>query len=168
MGCWGYYEGSLKQSIARLKYDRQVQIAAPLGTWLAELWPPDRTTSSQAWIVIPIPLHRERQQQRGFNQAQLIAESFCKSTGISLKAHGLVRTQPTVAQHGLSAAARQQNLQGAFSLGADLKRIPRTVRVILIDDIFTTGATFKAAAETLHKSGLETAALLTVAGAQKD
>ncbi len=167
LSCWGYYEGSLKQSIARLKYDRQIQVADPFGIWLSELWRP-KTPYLNSWVVVPIPLHRERQQQRGFNQAELIAESFCKATGLPLKASGLLRTRPTVAQHGLSAVARQQNLQGAFKIGADLRGLPQTAQVILIDDIFTTGATFKAAVETLSAKGFKTAALMTVAGAQND
>jgi ComF family protein len=168
LSCWGYYEGSLKQSIARLKYDQQIQAAVPFGTWLSELWSLKKTLPLSSYVVVPIPLHRERQQQRGFNQAELIAKSFCQSTGLPLKAHGLVRARPTVAQHGLSAVARQQNLRDAFKIGADLRGLPQTAQVILIDDIFTTGATFKAAVETLHAKGFKTAALMTVAGAQND
>jgi predicted amidophosphoribosyltransferase len=64
--CWGSYEGALKQSLAKLKYDHQRRIAEPLGHWLAELWQPPIMRSR---VVIPIPLHRDREQQRGYNQA---------------------------------------------------------------------------------------------------
>ncbi len=161
---WGQYEGALKQILVQLKYRHQSKLAIPLGHWLATAWVQQRQPSSQALAVVPIPLHRDRQQQRGYNQASLIAESFCKRTGLPLKHQGLIRQKPTAAQHQLSRQSRRQNLQQAFALGRDLQH-PRskTTTILLIDDIFTTGATMTAAVETLAAAGISTAALLTVA-----
>jgi ComF family protein len=159
---WGHYEGALKQSLARLKYDRCSQVAEPLGQWLAQLWlelgPPDYHLG-----VVPIPLHGDRQQQRGYNQAELIARSFCQVTGMPLRANGLIRTQATTAQFGLSRRERYQNLNNVFEVGADLKKHPNPKNLVLVDDIFTTGATLKSATETLQQAGFKVTALLAVA-----
>jgi ComF family protein len=162
--CWGRYEGALKQSLAKLKYDRQRRIAEPLGNWLAELWQPQSTRS---WVAVPIPLHRDREQQRGYNQAQLIAQSFCQSTGLALRSQGLIRPQATTAQYGLSRLDRYQNLQSAFNRGPDLQNLSSKQSVVIIDDIFTTGATFKAAVETLQNSGIQVAALFAIAASER-
>jgi ComF family protein len=162
--CWGSYEGALKQSLAKLKYDRQRRIAEPLGHWLAELWQPQ---SMRSWVAVPIPLHRDRQQQRGYNQAHLIAQSFCQSTGLPLRSQGLIRPLATTAQYGLSRTDRYQNLQSAFSLGSELQNLSPKLSVVVIDDIFTTGATFKAAVDTLQKSGIHVAALFAIAASER-
>jgi ComF family protein len=161
--CWGRYEGALKQSLAKLKYDHQRRIAEPLGHWLAELWQP---RSVRPWVV-PIPLHSDREQQRGYNQAQLIAQSFCQRTGLALRSQGLIRPQATTAQYGLSRPDRYRNLQSAFSLGSDLQNFSPERSVVIIDDIFTTGATLKAAVDTLQKSGIHVAALLAIAASER-
>ncbi len=161
---WGQYEGALKQALAQLKYRHQPKLAVPLGHWLATAWAQQRPTSGQTLTVVPIPLHRDRQHQRGYNQASLIAESFCERSGLPLKHQGLIRQKPTAAQHQLSRQSRQQNLKQAFALGRDLQHIrSNTPAILLIDDIFTTGATMSAAVETLAAAGISTAALLTVA-----
>jgi ComF family protein len=161
---WGSYEGALKQSLAKLKYGRQRRIAEPLGHWLAELWEP---RLMRQWVAVPIPLHRDREQQRGYNQAHLIAQSFCQSTGLPLRPQGLVRPHATTAQYGLSRTDRYQNLQSAFSLGPDFRKVSPKPSVILIDDIFTTGATLKAAVNTLQNSGIHVAALFAIAVSER-
>jgi ComF family protein len=167
--CWGRYEGVLKQSLAKLKYDRQHRVAVPLGNRLAELWQPlQQSQSNRFWIGIPIPLHSERQRQRGYNQADLIAQSLCKTVGMPLRSQGLIRSRSTTAQHGLSRSARHQNLQSAFGPGPDLLSLPPEASVILIDDIFTTGATLRAAVSTLQESGIHVAALFAVAASERD
>ncbi len=114
-------------------------------------------------MAVPIPLHGDRQQQRGYNQAELIARSFCEVTGMPLQANGLTRTQPTTAQYGLSRLERYQNLSNVFQVGAALQKHPNQKDIVLVDDIFTTGATLKSAANTLQQEGFRVVALLTVA-----
>jgi ComF family protein len=159
---WGNYEGALKQSLARLKYERRPRVAEPLGQWLAQLWL-DLGPQDFKLGVVPIPLHGDRQQQRGYNQAELIARSFCQVTGMPLRSNGLTRTQATTAQFGLSRRERYQNLSNVFEVGADLKRYPNPRNLVLVDDIFTTGATLKSATETLEQAGFKVTALLAVA-----
>jgi ComF family protein len=168
---WGHYEGSLKQSLAKLKYERQSSVAEPLGQWLAQLWF-DHIHLDGKFQVVPIPLHKDREHQRGYNQAELIARSFCQVTGFPLRSHGLRRTQSTTAQYSLSRTERYQNLQDAFTIGPALKPQNQKYQnqkqqIIVIDDIFTTGATLKAATGCLQQSGLTVSALLTVAVSER-
>jgi ComF family protein len=168
---WGNYGGALKQGIVRLKYDHRPAIAQPLGRWLAQGWL-DLTASStlfaqQLPIVIPIPLHPERQQQRSYNQAERIARSFCDVAGLPLKAKGLLRLQKTAVQYELSRQERFLNLQGAFSLGPDLPPTGQSP-ILLVDDIFTTGATFKAATDLLNQKGFRVLGLLSVAITERE
>lgn len=160
---WGSYEGALKQSLAQLKYRHQSAIAKPLGQWMAQAWLTHPYPHQRPLFVVPIPLHRDRQNQRGYNQAELIAHSFCQISGAILKPQGLIRSTPTTAQYSLSRQERFQNLQDAFRLGPDLSPRLSQGSILLIDDIFTTGATLNAAATLLQSSGFQVAALLTAA-----
>jgi ComF family protein len=159
---WGYYDGALKQSLARLKYGGHPLVAEPLGQWLAQLWL-EIGPLEENLVAIPIPLHGDRQQQRGYNQAELIARSFCEVTGIPLQANGLTRTQSTAAQYGLARQARYQNLANVFQVDATLQRHSKSKAILLVDDIFTTGATLKSATDTLQQQGFRVAAVVTVA-----
>ena len=162
---WGTYGGMLKRAIACLKYDNQPQIARPLGYWLAQAWLSSLMTN-KALIVVPIPLHAVKQQQRGYNQAALLAQSFCQVTGLQLQSQGLERQRSTQAQFGLSASEREQNLARAFQLGSGFRRCPAQP-VLLLDDIYTTGATVRSAAQVLQNAGISVFGIVAVAIAQK-
>jgi len=161
---WGIYEGPLKRAIAALKYNHQPQIARPLGQWLAQAWLAQAPLPGNLWIV-PIPLHPHREQQRGYNQATLLAQSFCDYSGLALKRQGLVRVRATQPQFGLSAPDRDRNLTSAFQLGEDLDKSPAKP-VLLLDDIYTTGATVRSAAAVLHEAGIQVWGCVTVARAK--
>lgn len=162
---WGMYGGALKRAIAALKYENKPQIAQPLGFWLADAWLNLRSTSSQP-IVVPIPLHATKLSDRGFNQAELLARSFCQITGLKLRSQGLERARQTVRQFELSGKEREQNLAGAFQLGADFRRRPVSP-VLLLDDIYTTGATVRSAARTLHQAGIGVCGVVAIAATLK-
>ena len=159
---WGCYEGALKRAIAHLKYHHSPQIAAPFGEWLGQIWLNYHPAVGDR-VVVPVPLHRDRQQQRGYNQAILIAQSFCRTTGLPLKPQGLRRTRNTQAQFKLSPPQRHHNLNHAFELGPDFKRRRPQVPVLLLDDIYTTGATVNSAATTLNTWGIAVQEVITVA-----
>lgn len=163
---WGMYSGTLKQAIAALKYQNQPQLARPLGDWLAQSWL-NSQLASQSLIVVPIPLHSNRQKQRGYNQAALLAQSFCDSTGLPLQPSGLERIRETEAQFGLSVLERERNLATAFRLGSGFRRHHPDKPVLLLDDIFTTGATAYSAAQTLQKLSIPVYGLVTIAITQK-
>jgi predicted amidophosphoribosyltransferase len=110
-------------------------------------------------------MHPEKQQQRGFNQAELIATAFCRQTGLP-QVKGLNRRRNTAPQFGLSAIDRAANLANAFEIGAffsgknPLKSRPT---VLLLDDIYTTGATAQAAAQTLRRHQISVYGILAIA-----
>lgn len=160
---WGVYRGVLKQTLALLKYGQQADLGIWLGYQLGKHWQTSRFSHAQNPVVVPIPLHTTRLQQRGYNQAALIAQGFCRVTGCSLAEHALIRTKATNAMHSLGAHERQANLTGAFQLGTQL---PSRLRPILfIDDIYTTGTTARAAVVPLAKAGYSIIGITTVAQA---
>ncbi|MBW4520578.1 MAG: ComF family protein [Scytolyngbya sp. HA4215-MV1] len=160
---WGTYGGVLKRTLSALKYENQPQLAQPLGQWLAESWlKSGKAVVGATSIVVPIPMHESKKQQRGYDQAELLAQSFCAASGLRLKSQGLERVHNTTAQFQLSPAAREQNLAGAFRLGQALQR--SSVRsVFLLDDIYTTGATIRSATQTLQQQGIQVSGVLTIA-----
>lgn len=160
---WGSYGGSIKRAIASLKYDHHPELAYPLGDWLAQRWQASTLAARTSLVVVPVPMHLDKQRQRGFNQAELIAKAFCHRTGLPLRSRGLVRSRLTEAQFGLSATAREQNLSGAFQLGADFGNRHPQKAVLLLDDIFTTGATARAAAQTLRQHQISVYGMVVVA-----
>jgi ComF family protein len=168
---WGSYGGSLKQAIAAMKYENHPQLAIPLGRWLAEAWLNSlknrpQKSSQQKYAVVPIPMHPEKVKQRGFNQAELIAKSFCDVTGYPLRSHGLERIRQTTAQFGLSRQQRQQNLSEAIALGKDFRRRRPTRSILLLDDIYTTGTTCTEAAKALQKNQIQVAGILAIASSR--
>lgn len=172
---WGAYKGTIKRAIAQLKYHNSPALAEPMGEGLAKAWlqsqpanhqapfPSSVPRSRQPWVV-PVPMHPDKQRQRGFNQAELIARSFCRHTGLPLLAQGLQRIQATQAQFELSPAERQRNVAQAFALGPGLQR-KRHRPVLLLDDIYTTGATVRAIAQVLEAAQIPCTGVAVVARA---
>jgi len=164
---WGVYSGSLKRALKVLKYENQPKIAEPLGYWLGETWLKSPLKNRKKLIVVPIPLHAAKLKKRGFNQAELLAESFCQLTGLSLQKHGLERVRDTDAQYSKSAIERKENLSGAFELGKGFRQRRPTCEVLLLDDIYTTGTTAMEAAATLSKNGIKVCGIAAIATSEK-
>ncbi|MDA0672814.1 MAG: ComF family protein [Cyanobacteria bacterium] len=164
---WGRYERPLKGAIAALKYDGHRTVADPLGRALGEWWQQHPIPTRQPPWVVPIPLHEAKQRQRGFNQAALIAAAFCRQTGLPLQANGLRRQRATLPQFGLGAAERQENVANAFAMG-HWPRPQRQRPIVLLDDIYTTGTTVRAAATVLRRAGWSVCGVVTVARTQSD
>lgn len=163
---WGVYGGTLKRAIAALKYENKPQLARPLGHWLAEAWLDSQLASTEL-IVVPIPLHVNKQKQRGFNQAALLAQSFCEMTGLKLQHNGLERIRETTAQFGISGSEREKNLAMAFELGSGFRHHRPKTSVLLLDDIYTTGATARSAAQTLQQNGIAVCGMVAIAATVK-
>lgn len=104
-------------------------------------------------IVVPVPIYKVRKQQRGFNQAELIAKAFAKRAGLDADSEILVRTRATSAMKGLNPSERKQNIKDAFDIRP--RKLPKLqeARILLIDDIYTTGATIDEAASVLKSAG---------------
>jgi ComF family protein len=165
---WGTYRSILKRAIAAMKYENQPQIARLFGQWLGEAWLLHSPKCTQRIIVVPIPLHADKEKERGYNQAALIARGFCLTTGLQLQLNGLERMRETKAQYTLSASEREKNLAQAFRLGKGFRHYNSNCQVLLIDDIYTTGATAKSATVTLRQAEIKVLGLATTALAQKD
>lgn len=164
---WGRYDGQLKRAIALMKYQGKPEIGSVLGTLLGQAWLDSKLIKLQPQVtVVPIPLHRNKQKARGFNQAEVIAKSFCQITGYKLNTQALIRIKETEAMFNLeSSAARAKNLEGALQIGAKLPKYP----VLLLDDIYTTGTTVKESIKVLQKNKIEVigVAVAAKAGIQK-
>ena len=152
--CFGAYEGVLRELIHLYKYGRVKTLARPLGALLAAALPREERFDA----VTPVPLHWRRQWQRGFNQSELLARGIARRCGIPV-IHALKRVRPTVAQAGLSNTGRRQNVAAAFRA----RRSVEGKRLLLIDDVMTTGSTAAACALALKRAGAAKVALLTVA-----
>jgi ComF family protein len=160
---WGRYGGAMKRALKVLKYDNQRQIAQPLGYWLADAWLKSSLAPGIKPTVVPIPLHAKKLSDRGFNQAELLAQSFCQATGLSLQGDGLERVRDTKPQFGLSEIERKQNIAGAFGLGKGFQKRRPTSGVLLLDDIYTSGKTASEAADTLRQHGISVYGIVAIA-----
>lgn len=159
---WGSYGGHLKRMIALLKYENHPQLARPLGHWLGQAWLAADLAPSHSLVVVPVPLHHDKLRQRGFNQAELIARAFCEVTRLPLL-QGLQRSRYTEAQFQLSCAARAENLVDAFQISDRLQRDSPARKILLLDDIYTTGATAQAVTQTLRSHQRSVVGLVAVA-----
>lgn len=113
-------------------------------------------------LIVPVPLHPNRQRERGFNHAGLLAQAFAAQTGLPLAREGLARIRETAPQVGLTARERQDNVRGAFSAWGDMWAGRRP---LVIDDVCTTGATLEACAAALRGTGSQAIYALTLARA---
>lgn len=156
----GTYSQPLSTAIHQFKYRGRRELGAPLGAMMAGYWLDRRVTVD---LAIPVPLHERRRQERGFNQARLLAEEFSLRTGLPLLASGVLRRhQDTGQQALLDAAERRTNVAGAFSWhGPQLGGL----KVLLIDDVITSGSTVEACGRVLRAAGAGKVWALTVARA---
>ncbi|MFB2937442.1 ComF family protein [Aerosakkonemataceae cyanobacterium BLCC-F154] len=160
---WGTYSGSLKKALWALKYEKQPKIAQPLGFWLGETWLKSRLKSGKNLLVVPIPLHPNKLRSRGFNQAELLAESFCQVTNLHLAKDALERRSETEALHSKLSTERRETLRGAFQIGKSFRQRHPKAEVLLLDDIYTTGATALEAADTLRKFDIKVCGIVAIA-----
>jgi competence protein ComFC len=146
--------------IHRYKYERALWFEPFLADLLIRAAAPELARERCDWII-PVPLHPAKQREREFNQAERLAGHLSRATGIPLNAKLLYRVQPTQTQTRLSRQARAANMQGAFALGPKTDLTGR--RVVVLDDVFTTGATTSACAKLLRSAGVADVCVWTVA-----
>ncbi len=150
-------EGAIRRAIHELKYNNLRAIAPTLSAYLAHYV---EGTGHNADLIVPVPLHSSRQRQRGYNQSELLASALARDTGIPLNSNALTRTRKTASQVGSHTAhARLLNVEGAFSC----RDAVRNRRILLVDDVCTTGATMESCAAALRREGAVNVWGLTVA-----
>ncbi len=153
------FDGPLRQAVHMLKYRRRRRVARPLGRLMADYV---ARSGLEIDAIVPVPLHRDRLRERGFNQAALLAAALAERLGVPIEEHGLRRLRSTGQQAGLGRQARLHNVDGAFGWVA---ATPPPARVLLVDDVLTTGATIAAAAQALCEAGAVSVDALALARA---
>jgi ComF family protein len=153
-------DGPVRQLVHRLKYSDRMELAKPLGLWMARA---GRDLLLGADILVPVPLHRGRLAWRQFNQANALAKAISRVCGVKTEEFALQRVKPTAPQVGLTRSQRAMNVQGAF-------KVPETARIavegraiVLVDDVLTSGATINAAARALLRAGAKSVDVLVFA-----
>ena len=145
------YQEPLRSYIHAFKYDGNTRLAQPLGGLLARAY---HASSIRADAFVPVPLHSERERQRGYNHAALLARACTTRLGLPLFEEMLIRHRATLSQVGLQHWERQQNVQGAFSCSSLFAGGQLRGRcIVLIDDVSTTASTLEACAAPLFAAG---------------
>lgn len=139
----------------RLKYGRKVALARTMARYMK----PHVQAGDHAPILVPVPLHRGRLWQRGFNQSALVARELARQTGIRSEPGLLKRTKRTPPLKGMSLRQRRRTVAGAFSVDPSVNLLGKTV--VLVDDVLTTGSTANACARVLKRAGAERIELLS-------
>ena len=152
------YGSVLQESLFKLKYGKRQEYGSFYGQ-IAAVYSREIIRNWGVEIIIPIPLHRKRMEKRGYNQAELIAEALGKTLCIPVDSRLMKRKVNTRPQKELDYRERKQNMKNAFFLKGE----NRYRRILLVDDIYTTGSTIEAAAELLKRNGAENVFFLTIA-----
>lgn len=153
----GVHSGALREAIHHLKFRGRKELAAPLGQMLFTYWQGENLSAD---LVVPVPLHPSREKERGFNQAGLLAGILAGQASLPLCETSLKRTRATAPQVGLGVEERKANVEEAFvwaGKGLD------GARILLVDDVCTTGATLEACAAALRQAGAGAVRALTLA-----
>lgn len=154
------YDEHSRKLITRFKYGDRGDVVPGYALWLQRA---GAEMLTQTDYIIPVPLHFRRLIQRKFNQSILLAEALSELSSVPLLRDGLVRQKHTPPQASLSQAARRKNVQGAFSINEEYREMVACKRIVLVDDVMTTGATIHACTKALKKAKVAEVNVLTLA-----
>lgn len=146
----GVYEKNLQKLIRGLKYHNQRDLAFYQAKFMWEYW--QNITSESGFEVVPVPLHKDRQSKRRYNHMELVAEEFCRLSGNILNTKLIKRVKNTRPQYKLTLAERAENLHNAFKV--DTSALSDCGKILILDDICTTGSTFAEMIKTLKEAGI--------------
>lgn len=150
------YRPPLKQAILRLKYFPDRRLADLMAGWLVDLY---QVWQLDSQVIIPVPLADARKRERGYNQVELIASAMARHLNVPVQAQSLLRVHETRSQVGLDPGERFENVQAAFSAES---RFILNQRILLLDDLLTSGATLIGCAHALFEAGAAEVSCLTV------
>ena len=153
-------EGPARQLVHRLKYGDKLDLAKPMGAWMARA---GAEILTEADMLVPVPLHRNRLWTRKFNQSAELAQVVARHCGVPMDAFALARIKPTVPQVGLTRTKRAENVQGAFRVPDEARFRLIDRNVVLVDDVLTSGATINAASRALLRGGAKRVDVLVFA-----
>ena len=165
----GLYEGILKEGIHRLKYNGHTFLVPTLGKFLQSAFERESEWAENIDMVIPVPLERNRERQRGFNQSALLAQYLAQNVSLLYPGRVLLKLKKTAPQVNLTRGDRFVNLSGAFSLNPRKGDTPyprislSAKRILLVDDVYTTGATVGECSRVLLKAGAKEVNIFTLA-----
>lgn len=140
------YARNVREALLRLKYKGKRRVARPLGQETAKAW---LRTGWQADVILPVPLHEAKLKQRGYNQCELLAAECGRILGLPVLTQALLRVKETAVQNQLNPTEREQNVSSAFAGGPEAEQLGGK-KLILLDDIITTGSTMRACAAALQ------------------
>ncbi|KLE35514.1 ComF family protein [Aurantiacibacter luteus] len=143
------YNDTARQLVLRFKHGRKIALAPMLARLVAARLP----ALEGEWLAVPVPLHRTRLWKRGYNQSVLLARELAQLTGAKLLVDGLVRPKATPSLGGLGKAARARALEGAIAVNPARAGQLEGAKVLVVDDVLTSGATSNACVETLRRAG---------------
>lgn len=146
----GVYEKTLQKLIRGLKYHNQRDLAFYQAKFMYEYW--QNINDNAGYEVVPVPLHKDRESKRHYNHMELVAEEFCRLSGNTLNTKLIKRVKNTKPQYKLSPAERAENLHNAFKVD---KNASKCAKILIIDDICTTGSTFAEMIKTLKAAGIK-------------
>jgi ComF family protein len=154
------YDDVARSLVHALKYGDRLDLAPTMGRWMANAGP---ELIHEADAIVPVPLHWRRQWARRFNQSALLAEIISRASGVPVAHSALKRVKATPQQVGLSQSERALNVQGAFRVPAESKGTIAGQKLVLVDDVLTSGATVDACARALLRAGAASVDVLVFA-----
>lgn len=154
------YDDASRGLVIAFKHGDRTDASPAYGRWMARA---GADLLEQADLVVPVPLHRSRLLKRRYNQSAMLALAIGRESGASVIPDLLVRTRKTPSQTGLGSAQRRRNVRGAFAVRDSRRRLVKGRRVVLVDDVYTTGATVFACARALRRAGAAGVDVVTLA-----
>ena len=154
------YDDASHKLVVGFKHSDRTDIAAMFGAWMASA---GRDLLSRDTLLVPVPLHSRRLFARRYNQSALLAKTIALTSGAVFSPHLIVRIRATLPQKDLSATGRVRNVAGAFRVRPEKLESVRGARIVLVDDVLTTGATLSACARVLLRAGARSVDALSLA-----
>lgn len=154
------YDENMRALVSQLKYSDKTEFAPWMANWMRQA---GRELLNEKPVIVPIPLHRFRMFTRRYNQSAELGRHIAKQEELSFEPNALLRVKNTKQQVGLNRLERARNVQGAFRVPVEFNHLVKGKNILLIDDVFTTGATVNAATNAVNRAGAKAVDVLTFA-----